>query len=330
MYALDAAITYGSWQWHVLPLHYPLSLGGCSCARRECKSIGKHPLTWHGLYEASTDEAQIRAWWRRWPRANVGIATGAVSGFDVLDIDPRNGGNESLADLIARHGSLPETVEQLTGGGGRHLLFVHAAGVEWPKSLAPGLDTRTDGALIVAPPSLHASGNLYAWELSSDPADTPVAAWPDWLLALAVPATVRRQPDLARRQPDSPIPDGRWSRVLAGCKRLREMESVQHARGLSYHEWLAAVSVARLGGSDGTAWAIELTQDYMPGSTLHDLAKLAGWVSGNLQGTATCEHLGCHPGRCNFWPRADISGRAISPSPLRHAWGKTINVEVRS
>ena len=30
---------------------------------------------------------QVRRWWRRWPEANVGVVTGAVSGLVVLSID---------------------------------------------------------------------------------------------------------------------------------------------------------------------------------------------------------------------------------------------------
>ncbi len=63
---------------------------------------------------------QIQRWWRRWPDANVGIVTGAVSGLVVLDVDPRKGGGDLLAALEDVHGSLPRTVESLTGGGGQH------------------------------------------------------------------------------------------------------------------------------------------------------------------------------------------------------------------
>jgi len=58
---------------------------------------GKEPLTPHGCHDASRDEATVRAWWARLPQANVGLATGA--GLLVLDVDPRHGGADSLADL---------------------------------------------------------------------------------------------------------------------------------------------------------------------------------------------------------------------------------------
>ena len=96
------------------PLHWPTS-GGCSCRHLDCGSVGKHPIVTHGLKEASSNSAQIASWWRRWPSANVGIVTGAISGIVVLDVDPRHGGNEALAALEAERELLPATVHAITG-----------------------------------------------------------------------------------------------------------------------------------------------------------------------------------------------------------------------
>src|SRR5438128_8720192 len=89
----QAACDYATRGWAVLP----------------CR--GKVPITPHGFKNATLDLAQIRLWWGQWPDANIGIATGTVSGLVVLDIDPRHGGEESLAALIAAHEPLPETTK---------------------------------------------------------------------------------------------------------------------------------------------------------------------------------------------------------------------------
>jgi hypothetical protein len=123
----------------------------------------------HGYKDATRDETQIREWWTRWPEANIGIPTGAVSGCDVLDIDPRHGGEISLEELESQYGKLPETAEQLTGGGGRHLLFRHQEGVGCKVGILPGIDVRGDGGYILVAPSNHISGRRYAWEESSRP-----------------------------------------------------------------------------------------------------------------------------------------------------------------
>ncbi len=81
----------------------------------------------NGLNDASADPAQVARWWSRWPEANIGIVCGAASGLVVIDVDGPDGGEESLEALAAELGPLPETVEALTGGEGRHLYFNHPA-----------------------------------------------------------------------------------------------------------------------------------------------------------------------------------------------------------
>ncbi len=184
---LAAALNYAARGWPVFPVHTSID-GQCSCGKSDCPNIGKHPRNTHGLSEATTDIDTIQKWWNRWPDANIGLRTGAESGVIALDVDPDKGGADSLADLERRHGSLPTTVESLTGRGGRHILFAHPGNGQVIRNsegkLAPGLDIRGDGGYIVAPPSRHASGRQYAWEISSEPDDVPLAPLPTWLLGL--------------------------------------------------------------------------------------------------------------------------------------------------
>ena len=148
---------------------------------------GKRPLVrWEAFQNRLPVPAEVEAWLRRWPDANLAIVTGAVSGLVVLDVDPRHEGDESLRALEREHGSMPHTVEALTGGGGRHLYFEHPGGVLRNRAgLAPGIDLRGDGGMVVAPPSTHASGRPYAWEVSHHPDETRLAPMPAWLLNLA-------------------------------------------------------------------------------------------------------------------------------------------------
>ncbi|MGH9023116.1 MAG: bifunctional DNA primase/polymerase, partial [Acidimicrobiia bacterium] len=116
---VPAALAYAARDWAVFPLHTILG-GTCSC-RRACAHPAKHPLTRHGLLDATTDAATIGAWWARWPWAGVAVATGRRSGLVVVDVDPRSGGHESLRRLQSLMGSMPATLTALTGGGGTHL-----------------------------------------------------------------------------------------------------------------------------------------------------------------------------------------------------------------
>jgi hypothetical protein len=92
-----------------------------------------------GCHDATREPAQVTKWWAECPHANIGIATGAPSGFFVLDVDPRHDGDKTLSALIQQHGPLPDTIVSLTGGGGRHFLSATSpASATAPAGLAPG------------------------------------------------------------------------------------------------------------------------------------------------------------------------------------------------
>jgi Protein of unknown function (DUF3631)/Bifunctional DNA primase/polymerase, N-terminal/Primase C terminal 1 (PriCT-1) len=127
-------------------------------------------------------------WWRSWPTANIGLLTGA--GLLVLDIDRRNGGNEALLELIARHGELPPTPTVATGGGGRHFYFAVAGAVQCRNGVVPGIDVKCDGGYVIAPDSIHASGEAYTWLRGKSLDDLPLAVVPSFVLKLLSQARI--------------------------------------------------------------------------------------------------------------------------------------------
>jgi len=147
----------------------------------------KRPLVaWQVFQQERPTVGQVEHWWQRWPDANVGVVTGALSGLLVLDVDPRHGGDASLARWTQTHGPLPRTVESRSGGGGRHLYFAHPGGIVHNRvEFLPGIDVRADGGLIVAPPSVHPNGRRYTWIV--DPDDGALALLPEELLARISP-----------------------------------------------------------------------------------------------------------------------------------------------
>ena len=154
----------------------------------------KTPLVrWEEFQSRHATAAEVAEWFHTWPQANFGIVTGRISGLAVFDIDPRHGGEESLHELEQSHGRLAPTVEAITGGGGRHLYFALPP-VTLPNrvGLAPGIDVRADGGMVVAPPSSHPSGALYQWRPGGSPAEIPIAILPSWLLNLALRRQVGR------------------------------------------------------------------------------------------------------------------------------------------
>ncbi len=121
---LDAALDYAARSWDIFPVH-GIENGVCSCDKgKECGRPGKHPLTHHGLKDATNDETQIRKWWTQWPEANIAVATGARSGLLVVDAD----GAEGMASLQEDNHALPETVTAQSGraDGGRHNYFLRS------------------------------------------------------------------------------------------------------------------------------------------------------------------------------------------------------------
>lgn len=225
----DAALALATAGFHVFPVH-SIRNGGCTCRKDDCKSAGKHPL-WkrefleRGCLDASTGSERVAAFWRQWPGANVAVATGH-DGLVILDVDPRHGGDETLADHIRAHGELPATVTVLTGGGGQHYYFhgpdVLAIRNNAATKLGPGLDVRGQGGYVVAPPSLHESGGTYEFELGHEPGTVALAECPDWLLALIKDDEI---PQLAAPVGEV-IPEGQRESVLtslAGSMRRRGM-----------------------------------------------------------------------------------------------------------
>jgi Bifunctional DNA primase/polymerase, N-terminal len=160
--ALDcprAAPVYAALGFAVVPMHTTRPGAGCSCPDPACSDPGKHPRLAGWKQLASTDPAEAGAWWRRWPAANLGLATGRR--FDVLDLDGDQG-VEALRAVLSITPTEHRGPVARTGGGGWHLLFA-STGLGNRVGLLRGVDWRGRGGLIVAPPSRHASGTRYTW-----------------------------------------------------------------------------------------------------------------------------------------------------------------------
>ena len=172
---LECANEYVRRGWPVLPVHTIID-GRCSCGKTDCPSAGKHPATANGVKDASTDSEQVMRWFGNGRVYNIGIAAGADSKLAILDIDPKNGGDEAV-----KRYKIPKTLEVITGSGGRHYYFADPKGTVKNSSgkLGDGLDVRGTNGYVVAPPSLHASGNEYRWAI--DPKAIELAGLPKWM-----------------------------------------------------------------------------------------------------------------------------------------------------
>jgi hypothetical protein len=118
----------------------------------------KPPLVASWQTVATTDPEQIGSWWTQWPQANVGIH---CDGLVVIDVDPKNGGFDSLA-LLEQEIQLEATYEVETPSGGRHLYYRAPGGDAQVRNsagiLGRGLDIRTTAGYVVGAGSSTALG----------------------------------------------------------------------------------------------------------------------------------------------------------------------------
>ena len=142
----------------------------------------------HGYFDATTDDQSIHQLWAPWPDANIGIATG--NGVCVIDVDPRNGGDQTLAELEKEFGPLPDGPTVTTGQG--HHRYFRSTRIS-PRStiLGSGVDLQSDKKYVVAPPSIHENGRVYQWDRDwTNLEEFP--SLPQWVLDLQRPERASR------------------------------------------------------------------------------------------------------------------------------------------
>lgn len=154
-----------------------------------CKR-NKSPHVRRGFHAATVEPLQITAWWAEFPEALIGAAI--LPGQLVLDVDPRNGGLDTIRSLIAHDRQFPVTRKALTGSGGWHFWYETDLPVEETKSiLGNGVDVKRAGkGYVILPPSVSNSGE-YVWLYRYN-----IARLPQWMKQ-----QLRRPAPLSKRGP---------------------------------------------------------------------------------------------------------------------------------
>lgn len=226
---LTYALKYVAMGWWVLPL-----------IPKNKEPLGK--LVPNGVLNASNDPEVIRKWWSAEPMANIGIAA-KKSGLVVGDVDPRNNGLDTFEKLESKYGKITSAVEQLTGGGGVHIVWLLEGDYKLPGKLGDGIDLIHDGKYFIAEPSIHPSGGVYQWEASSDPFEGCVpSTLPDWIKDVA-------------RSPMGVMPYIAATRMVDAKQvgELRDALSTQSAD--DYHQWVNyGNALCELGQAGFTLW----------------------------------------------------------------------------
>lgn len=213
---IGAALAYASKAIRVLPL----------------EPGGKRPICSHGVHDATTDVDTIRSWWTETPSANIGIAigVGALEGVRVVDADIRSGGDSTLAQLILRHGRLPETIIVETATGGTHHFFGWRTERARSK-VGQGVDLLGPGRYVVAPPSVREGGQYRSLSAKG----TPIADAPAWLVDLA------REPD-----PTTPVQIEITSDIMRRAKAyLDAVPPAIEGQGGDDHTFIVAQRLVR-------------------------------------------------------------------------------------
>ena len=233
-YALDYLAELA---WSIFPVCTPIiGRAGYCLQHGACAHPGKRPLVKWGVYQdelATADE--IRVWWRRWPSANIGMATGELSGVVAIDLD----GELAQAEAV-RRGYDPGPWSRTGRVGGRHLYFQYRPDAPTIFAKLGGIDFRGQGGFLILPPSLHPSGAHYTW------AERPVRGDP-------LPVLPRWIDEFARTGHDGPGKDPvDFERLfLDGVREgQRDQELFRAAakmRGMDFPYDLAVVTIQELG-----------------------------------------------------------------------------------
>jgi len=228
--------------------------GLCTCADRTKpnheRTAGKHPVDKDWQNAPQLTEEQMQAAWPEtgWRAVfNIGVATGRDSDLLVLDIDPDNGGTESILKLQGQHAPLETNWAQRTGSGGYHLGWAMPEGFEPTNRRGglkdyPGLDIRGQGGQIVVAPSRSAKGD-YAW-LKRGARDQA----PAWFLDLLRPAPPAPPPAPAAA-PAGPVPEGD-----AEDQRLNGYAATVLAREVQRLDAMREAATPRGEGYRGQPW----------------------------------------------------------------------------
>jgi Bifunctional DNA primase/polymerase, N-terminal len=167
---VKCATTYIDRGWRIFPLHSISSSGKCTCHSPTCRQKGNHPLRTAGIRGATTRLRDVLDWWEDDPDANIGIATGA--GLLVITIDPERHGSLDALPI----NPIPLTGLVTIGNVGWHLYFTYPKNIlmdSQQDALGPGMDLHADGSYVVAPPSIHPSGQRFAWTSYIAPRSVP-------------------------------------------------------------------------------------------------------------------------------------------------------------
>jgi len=215
----------------------------CQCKDgAECSAPGKKPHIMAYPKLASDNPEQIKKWFNHFRSCNYGLLTG--DGLLVVDVDPRNGGDESYENLRLKYGAFPNTWTVLCRDNGFHLYFSYPKelDVRTQNNFRPGIDVKATGGYVVGPGSTHVTGWHYQWKPGFGPDDIAIAEAPEWLLQMLTEPKRLVQKKSGQTTSTFRIPETLWE----GDRNTYLFSQAVHLRDKGLHKELALVTIRAL------------------------------------------------------------------------------------
>jgi putative DNA primase/helicase len=329
---LRAALKYLRLGWYPIPICWPVKdergemVCGCGMGHTD-KDVGKAPLLGKGYQTLRPTQAEVEAWWTRWPAANIAVLI-EPSGLIVVDPDSP----EAIAEAQAL--GLPPTAT-VRSGKGEHHYYERPPGVPAGRKTKGGTSGKLDvlaRGYVLVPPSLHLYGVRYTWTSAKGVSPQPPPKWvTDWL----TPKTpVAPPPGSAASPPRRFDLDDEARDWILAVDALRTIPADTHldewlAAGMALHsKWPSSGldlwdSWSRTGGPKyHTGECARRWQTFRASgrtlATLFDLAKRYGWRFPERE-TAPLRPPPRPPAHTDedapAWVSAELAGGAEPPDP---------------
>lgn len=292
---LKHALNYARKGYYVFPL-FGVVNGKCTCGKRHCNNIGKHPITRNGLKDATRDPKIIKKWWTEFPKANIGCNL-EKSQLLVLDLDrhPNKADGIKAFKSLKGENQLPLTPRSKTGGNGSHIFF-QAINQKVKGRITEGVDVKADGGYVVLPPSSHESGKHYEFTEGKSLLELEAAQCPEWLLELILKSNPRTTliKTTQKEKGQKILTSRHWEKqtssaalIIKRCAWLRT--SIRNSRTLSEPEWFMQVGLLCY-TKEAPDIIYETSKDYPNFNKSETKEKINNWLT-NSDGPPLCESI---------------------------------------
>jgi len=164
---------------------------------RKCKESF---IPWKEYQTRLPTKEEVTKWFTENPSANIAIITGPVSNLVVFDFD-----KISAFEEVQEIGGLPESTIVARTGRGFHVYIKYP---DFNVSISPnadfGLDIKSTGGYVVAPPSIHGSGSQYEWVEGSSIKDVAPAPCTPWMIEYLKNKCTDRSTEKKKKENNAP------------------------------------------------------------------------------------------------------------------------------